>query len=96
MLNFIVMKYISVSLILTLIFAGYVVNTIWTLAEIFIPPECSRGERCFSSYLASNPVQNLVLFISVKEHPSLDGSPSESVTKIHTSRNFDYRNPAAM
>lgn len=90
------MKYISVSLILTLIFAGYVINTIWTLAEIFIPPECSRGERCFSSYLASNPIQHLVLYTSVKEHPH-DGDPaSEAVTKVHTTLNFDYRNPASM
>ncbi|KAJ8735387.1 hypothetical protein PYW07_007007 [Mythimna separata] len=88
------MKYISVSLILSLIFAVYVINTIWTLAEIFIPPECSRGERCFSSYLSSNPVQHLVLYTSVKEHPYLDGSTVESVTKVYTSLKFDYRNPA--
>ncbi|XP_049875138.1 cleft lip and palate transmembrane protein 1-like protein [Pectinophora gossypiella] len=88
------MKYISVSLILTLIFAVYVINTIWTLAEIFIPPECRRGERCYSSYLATNPVQNLVLYTSIKEHPYLDGSSAESVTKVYTSTKFDYRNPA--
>lgn len=90
------MKYISVSLILSLIFAVYVINTIWTLAEIFIPPECSRGERCFSSYLSSNPVQHLVLYTSVKEHPYLDGSTAESVSKVHTSLKFDYRNPSTM
>ncbi|KAJ8736534.1 hypothetical protein PYW08_007190 [Mythimna loreyi] len=88
------MKYISVSLIFSLIFAVYVINTIWTLAEIFIPPECSRGERCFSSYLTSNPVQHLVLYTSVREHPYLDGSSAESVSKVHTSLKFDYRNPA--
>ncbi|XP_047024508.1 cleft lip and palate transmembrane protein 1-like protein [Helicoverpa zea] len=90
------MKYISVSLILSLIFGVYVINTIWTLAEIFIPPECSRGERCFSSYLSSNPVQHLVLYTSVKEHPYLDGSTEESVSKVHTSMKFDYRNPATI
>uniref|UniRef100_A0A2H1X215 Lipid scramblase CLPTM1L n=1 Tax=Spodoptera frugiperda TaxID=7108 RepID=A0A2H1X215_SPOFR len=88
------MKYISVSLILSLIFAVYVVNTIWTLAEIFIPPECSRGERCFSSYLASKPVQHLVLYTSVKERPHLEGSTADSVSKVHTSLKFDYLNPA--
>lgn len=90
------MKYISVSLILSLIFAVYVINTIWTLAEIFIPPECSRGERCFSSYLSSNPVQHLVLYTSVKEHPYLNGPSGETVSKVHTSLKFDYRNPATM
>ncbi|KAG6447400.1 hypothetical protein O3G_MSEX004902 [Manduca sexta] len=90
------MKYISVSLILTLIFAGYIINTIWTLAEIFIPPECSRGERCFSSYLAANPKQHLVLYTSVKEHSYSEGSSSESVTKVYTSLNFDYQNPSTI
>lgn len=90
------MKYISVSLILSLIFAVYVVNTIWTLAEIFIPPECSRGERCFSSYLASKPVQHLVLYTSVKERPHLEGSTADSVSKVHTSLKFDYLNPATL
>ncbi|CAH1639551.1 unnamed protein product [Spodoptera littoralis] len=88
------MKYISVSLMLSLIFAVYVVNTIWTLAEIFIPPECSRGERCFSSYLASKPVQHLVLYTSIKERPHLEGSTADSVSKVHTSLKFDYLNPA--
>ncbi|CAH2102806.1 unnamed protein product [Euphydryas editha] len=88
------MKYISITLILTLIFAGYVINTIWTLAEIFIPPECSRGERCFSNYLASNPVQHLVLYTSLKEHPYKNGIYESSVNKIHTSLKFNYRNEA--
>ncbi|XP_075969955.1 lipid scramblase CLPTM1L [Anticarsia gemmatalis] len=90
------MKYISVSLVLSLVFAVYVINTIWTLAEIFIPPECSRGERCFTSYLASNPVLHLVLYTSIKEHPFLDGISLDSVTKVHTSLKFDYRNPATI
>ncbi|XP_050343582.1 lipid scramblase CLPTM1L [Nymphalis io] len=88
------MKYISVTLILSLVFAGYVINTIWTLAEIFIPPECSRGERCFSNYLASNPVQHLVLYTSVKEYPYRNGIYEASVNKVHTSLKFDYRNEA--
>lgn len=86
------MKYVSITLILTLIFAGYVINTIWTLAEIFIPPECSRGERCFSNYLTSNPVQHLVLYTSVKEQPYKNGIYEASVNKIHTSLKFNYRN----
>ncbi|KAM3967657.1 lipid scramblase CLPTM1L [Aphomia sociella] len=90
------MKYISVTLILSIVVAIYIINTIWTLAEIFIPPKCSRGERCFTSYLSSNPVQHLVLYTSLKQHPSLDGSAAESVTKVHTSMKFDYRNPASI
>ncbi|CAH2239482.1 jg21489 [Pararge aegeria aegeria] len=90
------MKYISVSLIISLIFAVYVINTIWTLAEIFIPPECSRGDRCLSNYLALNPVQHLVLYTSVKEHPYRNGMYEGSVNKVHTSLKFDYLNPATM
>ncbi|XP_053617737.1 lipid scramblase CLPTM1L [Plodia interpunctella] len=88
------MKYISVSSVITLIFGFYVINTIWTLAEIFIPPKCRRGQRCVESYLNTNPAQHLILYTSVKEYPSLDGSSSESVTKIHTVKKFDYRSPA--
>lgn len=90
------MKYISFSLILSLIFAGYIINTIWTLAEIFIPPECSRGERCFSNYLSSNPVQHLVLYTSVKEHPYRNGMYEGSVNKVHTFLKFDYKNSATL
>ncbi|XP_048489377.1 cleft lip and palate transmembrane protein 1-like protein [Plutella xylostella] len=88
------MKYISFSLILTLIFAGYVVNTIWTLAEIFIPPECSRGEKCFPSYLSSKPKQHLVLYTSVRADPYMDTS-SDKINKIHTALNFDYEKEAS-
>ncbi|KAG7311005.1 hypothetical protein JYU34_003858 [Plutella xylostella] len=88
------MKYISFSLILTLIFAGYVVNTIWTLAEIFIPPECSRGEKCFPSYLSSKPKQHLVLYTSVRGDPYMDTS-SDKINKIHTALNFDYEKEAS-
>ncbi|CAG9796774.1 unnamed protein product [Diatraea saccharalis] len=87
------MKYLSVSLVLTLIFAGYIINTIWTLAEIFIPPKCSRGERCFASYLSADPIQHLVLFTSTKEHPFIDATRAD-VTKVHTAMKFDYRKPA--
>ncbi|XP_004932365.2 cleft lip and palate transmembrane protein 1-like protein [Bombyx mandarina] len=90
------MKFVSVSLILTLIFVVYVINTIWTLAEIFIPPECRRGDKCFSSYLTSNPVQNLVFYASLKQQPLEEGTSSNSVTKVHTLLNFDYRNPASI
>ncbi|XP_059048099.1 lipid scramblase CLPTM1L [Achroia grisella] len=90
------MKYISVTLILSLVFAVYIINTIWTLADIFIPPKCIRGERCFSSYLVSNPVLHLVLYTSVKQNPSLGGSSADGVTKVHTSMKFDYRNSATI
>ncbi|CAF4789300.1 unnamed protein product [Pieris macdunnoughi] len=90
------MKYISFSLIVSLFFAGYVINTIWNLAEIFIPPECSRGEKCFTSYLASNPVQCLVLFTSVTENPYREGISGASVNKVHTSLKFDYRKSSKM
>lgn len=90
------MKYISFSLILTLIFAGYVINTIWSLAEIFIPPECSRGDTCFSSYLANKPVQNLVLYASVNEVRSYDSATIDSVERIHTSLEFDYAKPVTL
>lgn len=87
---------VSFSLILCFIFAGYVINTIWTLAEIFIPPECGRGEKCYASYLSLNPTLNLILFTSLKEHPYHEGSASESVSRIHTALNLDYRNPSTL
>lgn len=90
------MKYISLSLILSLICACYVINTIWTLAEIFIPPECSRGEKCYSSYLAKKPVQHLVLYASVNEKPYIDDYSTESVKRIHTALNFDYEKPQTL
>lgn len=90
------MKYISVTLIVSVIFAVYVVNTIWTLSELFIPPVCSRGERCYSSYISSNPVQHLVIYTSIKKQPSFDRSINEEVNKVHTLMRFDYRNPVTL
>ncbi|KPJ09367.1 Cleft lip and palate transmembrane protein 1-like protein [Papilio machaon] len=90
------MQFLSLSFILSIVLAIYIIHTIWTLAEIFIPPECVRGEKCYSSYLISNPVQHLVLFTSVKQFPRIDGSSAESVTKVHTSLKIDYRNPTTI
>ncbi|KPI97578.1 PREDICTED: cleft lip and palate transmembrane protein 1-like protein [Papilio xuthus] len=90
------MQFLSLSFILSIVIAIYIIHTIWSLAEIFIPPKCVRGERCYSSYLNSNPVQHLVLFTSVKQFPRFDGSAAESVTKVHTSLKIDYRNPTTI
>ncbi|CAK1544522.1 unnamed protein product [Leptosia nina] len=90
------MKYISFSLVVSLLFAGYVIHIIWNLAELFIPPECRRGERCIKSYLSSNPVQCLVLFTSVAENPYRNEVSGATVNKVHTSLKFDYRKPANM
>lgn len=88
--------HLSFSSILCFIFAGYVINTIWTLAEIFIPPECGRGEKCYASYLSSDPSLNLILFTSLTENPYYDGSAAESASRIHTALKFDYRNPSTL
>lgn len=89
------MKFISLSSILILLFAGYVINTIWTLAEIFIPPDCARGERCFASYLKTKPIQNLILYTSVQDFAYHEKSRGNSVAKVHTITNFNYLEPAS-
>lgn len=79
------MKFLSVSLLVSLFFFIYVANTIWTLIELFIPPSCAKGSRCFHSYLAKKPVQHLVIFTSYSERPQ-----NGEETKVYAKLNFDY------
>lgn len=87
---------LSFSLVLVIIFGVYAVSTIWTLAEIFIPPNCGNKDKCFDSHLKTKPKQSLVLYTSVWEGATNEGSGSNAVQKVHTSYNFNYLEPATL
>lgn len=79
------MKYISVNIILTVIFLAYMIHVVKNFAEIFIPPSCQDGERCFTSHLISHPKQDLHLYTSTRQNPS-----NNDIKKVLTLRDFDY------
>lgn len=94
--NSVMKNIISFSFILVLIFGLYAISTIWTLAEIFIPPKCDNKDHCFDSHLKTKPKQSLVLYTSISARATFEGSGTDAVQKVHTSYNFNYLEPATL
>ncbi|XP_049781476.1 cleft lip and palate transmembrane protein 1-like protein [Schistocerca cancellata] len=84
------MRWPSFSLILSGVFLGYISYSVWSLAQLFVPPACGKGERCIPSFLRSKPKLHLALFTSVKPHPSL-----KDVKFVESWRDFNYTFPKA-
>jgi hypothetical protein len=49
------MQFPSLSLILSGIFISYIGYSVWTLAQLFVPPKCHVGEKCLISFLHNRP-----------------------------------------
>lgn len=77
------MKCPSFTLILSGVFIAYVLHSMWSLAQLFVPPSCNK-EPCFKSYLMMQPQLDLFTYTSETKKPS-----PQSVLTLHE-RNFDY------
>ncbi|XP_063220844.1 lipid scramblase CLPTM1L [Bacillus rossius redtenbacheri] len=83
------MRWPSVSMLLSGIFVSYILYSIWTLAQLFIPPSCKGGHQCIKSFLHSYPKFQLLVYSSLKVNPSVD----KDVTLILDEMDFDYNSP---
>ncbi|XP_069672324.1 lipid scramblase CLPTM1L [Periplaneta americana] len=84
------MHFPSLSLILSGLFIAYIGHSVWTLAQLFVPPKCHVGEKCLTSYLHNKPNLQLVLFTSVKSAPTTQ----KDVSFVDAREDFDYNVPS--
>ncbi|XP_077299967.1 lipid scramblase CLPTM1L [Arctopsyche grandis] len=75
----------GVGTILSVLAAVYAVHAVWSLAEVWLPPDCSPPRSCLKSTLVSRPHQDLLLFTRA--------SHSNSPSKILEIKQFDYLTP---
>lgn len=78
------MQWPSLTFILCVGFAAYIGHSMWALAQLFGTLHCSELP-CFTSYLASDPKLQLVLFISTQPNPQ-----ATDVTEVAVFADFDY------
>ncbi|XP_046389208.1 cleft lip and palate transmembrane protein 1-like protein [Ischnura elegans] len=79
----------SFSLVFSVLFLGFIVKSIWTIAQLFIPPTCPVGEMCIKPLLNPKTKLQLLMFTSTRALPSQDGH-LKPFLKLP---NFDYGSP---
>jgi hypothetical protein len=78
----------SLTSLLSVVFIGYIVYSMFTFAHLFRRLERSDQFSCYQNFLNKNPRLQLALLTSPSTSPV-----SSDVTKIVNVRNFDYREP---
>lgn len=64
---------LSITLILSLIFIGFILHSIWNLVILFKPPVCNEdSENCYEYFLNDKPKLDLVSYI----HDGKNGKPT--------------------
>ncbi|KAG8240246.1 hypothetical protein J437_LFUL004706 [Ladona fulva] len=83
------MQWPSFTLIISGVFIAYILHSIWTMAQLFVPPSCSPGEMCIQPFLRKEPKIQLLMFTSLREKPNLE----TQVKLVFNQPNFDYSQP---
>lgn len=79
----------SVSFILISLFIIYITHTMWTLAQLFIPPSCTATTKyCLKPFLKNNPKLELLLYTSASSKPT-----QTEVQLIDRISKFEYSEP---
>ncbi|XP_015597472.1 cleft lip and palate transmembrane protein 1-like protein [Cephus cinctus] len=79
------MKWPSISLIISVIFLGYIAHSIYTISLLFVPPSCESGKTCLTSYLSTKPDLQLHMFTSTMGRPL-----QKEVVPVYSVSHFDY------
>ncbi|XP_043287442.1 cleft lip and palate transmembrane protein 1-like protein [Venturia canescens] len=78
------------SLILSGVFFGYIIYSLYSLSQLFVPPPCDNEETCLKSYLRNNPKLELYLFSSPTSRPnSNEVLPVSYVSPFNYSSTFE-------
>ncbi|TRY79311.1 hypothetical protein TCAL_02002 [Tigriopus californicus] len=65
----------SLTTMLSVAFLAYMANSMWTMAKLFFPPDCSGlsdPNECLKSSLLKNPARDILIFSSLKARPDMD------------------------
>ncbi|XP_071443905.1 lipid scramblase CLPTM1L [Hetaerina americana] len=83
------MRWPSFTLIISGLFLGYIVHSIWTLAQLFVPTSCTAGEDCFEPFLRPESKLQLLMFTSPMDKPT----QQRHFKPFLNVPNFDYTSP---
>ena len=62
----------SLTTILSVAFLGYMANSMWSIAQLYIPPSCPAGDKtCISSSITEDAKLSLIFFTTTKMRPTL-------------------------
>ncbi|KAK7080919.1 Cleft lip and palate associated transmembrane protein 1 [Halocaridina rubra] len=76
----------SLTTVIVGVFVAYVLHSLWTLGQLFIPPECPDQSQCLQPLIAQNPRYQLLAYASVKKKPER----ISDLNMILHERPFDY------
>ncbi|KAF4529616.1 hypothetical protein B566_EDAN018026, partial [Ephemera danica] len=79
----------SFTLMFSGIFLAYILHSIWSIAQLFVPPSCSAGQHCIPSFLSSKHKLQLYAFASVRKSPAFD----REVKLLHEETDLTYNEP---
>ncbi|XP_071523618.1 lipid scramblase CLPTM1L [Panulirus ornatus] len=76
----------SLTTIICGVFVAYVIQSTWTLGQLFIPPDCPNPAQCLHPLIAHNPKLQLLAFTSQKQMPEY----ASDLRLVHRVQQFDY------
>ncbi len=66
----------SITTIISVAFLAYMANSLWSLAQLFIAPDCDPAlaapGTCLTSQLAKSPARRILFLSTLKNRPQLD------------------------
>ncbi|KAL7641923.1 UNVERIFIED_CONTAM: hypothetical protein RMT77_007797 [Armadillidium vulgare] len=78
---------LSPSTIFVSLLVAYSSYSIWSMAQLFIPPVCKANQKCLKPILKDNPDYQFVAFYSLKPSPR----SSSDVSFVFKENPFDYK-----
>ncbi|KAG7161338.1 cleft lip and palate transmembrane protein 1-like protein [Homarus americanus] len=76
----------SLTTIICGVFVAYVIQSTWTLGQLFIPPNCPDPTQCIHPLIAQDPKLQLLAFTSQKIMPEY----ASDLRLVHQVQEFDY------
>lgn len=75
----------SWTVVISGIFMGYIIHSLYSISFLFVAPSCVKHEPCMKSYLHHEPKLQLHFFISPMSEPN----PSET-EHVYSTQEFNY------
>lgn len=71
------------------LFVAYILQSVWTLGQLFVHPSCPTPSSCYQPLIAQNPPLQMLAFTSLSRTPS---HPRE-LELVHRVKPFSYDTP---
>lgn len=76
----------SLTMVVCGVFVAYVGHSVYTIAQLFMPPGCPEPSKCLHPLIQEHPKLQLLLYTSGRQHPEY----SASMKLLHRVEEFDY------